>query len=166
MKYLKYFNESKEELQSNINIINDVLIELVDDDWVVFTTYTPIRWGNPTYHIPNDYITITIKRNRNKSQSKYPPGSDFFYNEIKDYVDRLIEVFKGSEMSYKFMVHDEEHDSQTSYMPDHKTGVQTDRYELTTNVDNTEILAFIMKIELVGENLDNFKHHELYGIAK
>jgi hypothetical protein len=163
--YLKSIKESI--IEDEIQNIDDVLIELRDDGWVVNTFYIPFRYIPNTYHHINDtdYINIVIKKNQNESNSKYPPGSDFKFTEIEDYVYRILDMYSDKKITLQVIKHDSYFDS--SKQPGFKTGVYIDLpKEDLNNLISDSILGFVVKVQLDGKNLDNFKKPVMESINK
>jgi hypothetical protein len=132
---------------TEIDKINDILLDLIDDKWVVNIDYTPERWLSSS---KSDYINIVIKSKQNANQSKYPPDSEFKPSSISDYTLRLIDSY-DNDFSIGYCKKDE-----TVYF-----GKNTGIWERDVSVDildsNNLVLGIEIKIYLKGENLDNFK---------
>lgn len=161
--FLKFINESMtiDDLKSQLNDINDILIDLRDMGWIIDVGYTPKRWEGPTYELKSDSYSITIKKKQNANQSRYPEGSFFKFKEIEDYILRLDEYFKNNEKNFISIIED----------PNWKEEGFPPRTGRWVNIENktiyeewfseSDLLGFNMKIFIDGENVDNFKHHEL-----
>lgn len=105
MKYIKEFKifESSDVVNDYIQDVQDVLQDLIDDDWVVDISYTPKRWENPraNYHIKSDHISVDIRRMKCRSGSIYPSDSEFKASDISDYTLRIVDMFKDHEIEFQ-----------------------------------------------------------------
>jgi hypothetical protein len=164
MKYLKYF-ESVYEIENYIQDINDILLELYDEDWIIYINYTPKRFENPNvnYIIKSDYIGVTIKKKQNKRQSLYPDNSEFTFSEVSEYINRIIDysttdyyeiricTLVGESRTYKGI---------TGYSEN--TGIWSDFKSELPELDK-EIVGIEIHIYLKGENIDDFKFYQGYS---
>ena len=164
MKYLKkykIFESSFELLKNNIMDIDDALLELKDNKWIVYIYYTPKRFENPKCNlkIDKDFITIIIKKKQNSSGNRYPINSEFKFFEIEEFIYRIVEMYKNNEVSFRIATR------SSNWVEDDKLrGIF-----ININIDdivNYPLLAFEMKIKLDGENLDEFKYKEINTLIK
>jgi hypothetical protein len=160
MRYLKYF-ETVSEIEEYMKDINDILLELYDDDWVIYLNYTPKRWENPkvNYTIKSDNIGITIKKKQNKRQSLYPDKSEFKFSEVSEYINRIIDYL----MTYDYEVRictlvgeDGTHEGITGYPKN--TGIWSKWVSSELPELDKEIVGIDIHIYLNGENIDDFKY--------
>lgn len=153
----EYLKESV--ITDEIENINDILIELKDEGWLTYVDYVPFRWIPVPKHkgifhkrTGRDYLNITIKKSQNKNNSVYPEGSDFEFSRIEDYVYRIIDVYKDNKLEF-MIINPEEYNNKFNT----STGKYYDiKIENVNELDN--ILGFIIKIELDGQDLDDFNY--------
>lgn len=157
MKYLKLFNESFDALNINEIIldIQEILYELIHDYWVININYCPKRWENPTanHHIKNDYLSVIIKNKKNKSGSRYVSNSEFTVNENPQ-INRLLKFFNDYETSIEFCLPVYNSDKTELF------GKWESQDKISYN-DDMPIVGFSLKIELDGENLDDFEYDKI-----
>jgi hypothetical protein len=90
MKYLKAFNESKENNSTDLNTIKDILTDLKDDDsqlgWIIEVNNKSRQWRY------SNYIEIIIKRNVSGHNGGIL-GFEFIWKEIKETIFRLMNYY-------------------------------------------------------------------------
>jgi hypothetical protein len=90
MKYLKPFNESKENNSTDLNTIKDILTDLKDDDshqgWIIEVNNKSREWRY------SNYIEIIIKRNVSGHNGGIL-GFEFIWKEIKETIFRLMNYY-------------------------------------------------------------------------
>ena len=109
--------------------VEQILLELKDDGWYV----TNIK--NQT-----GYYEIRISKNKNKEQSKYPKGSEFYYDDLNVVIDR-IEMYARI-AGFSFCTHD-------LYYDDPFDGYKSGVWSKFTNKKN---------------EINKYKNKELLGI--
>lgn len=174
MRYLKLFenygtNSTPGDinlLNSYIDTINDILLELYDDRWIIDVNYLPYRWVNS-----GDYISVLIKKKQNKSNSWYPEESIFKISDVFLYLERIVDFFSGFDHEISICYPRTDgivNIKQSIYTGDnyetHTQGVWTeDSNSLTIQeIDqNKEILGINIHIYLNAKNLDGFKNQNV-----
>ena len=157
MKYLKTF-ESLSVINSYIQDVNDILLELSDENWVISVDYTPKRWENQDagHRIKSDYIKVVIKKKQNASQLRYPENSQFKFSRVSDYIHRIVDYFMTDDYSVRIC---ELNNAWYNELPGHlEKGEWSDFVESKLPEEDKDILGIEINIYLQGENLDGFKY--------
>lgn len=162
MKYLRTF-ENVSVINSYIQDVNDILLELSDENWIILVDYVPKRIYKIVQKygiiIKSDYISVTIKKKQNKSQSIYPDNSEFKISEVSEYLHRIVDYFITDDYRVRICEAVGEsgtYDGITGY---HKnTGIWSDWMESELPEEDKDILGIEINIYLQGENLDDFKY--------
>jgi hypothetical protein len=160
MRYLEKFKsfENVSVINSYIQDINDILLELSDYNWVILVDYVPKRWENPSanYTIKSDYIGVVIKKKQNKSQSRYPEGSEFKFSDVSDYIHRIVDYFMTNDYRIRIC---ELNNAWYNGMPGHsEKGIWSDWTDSEMPELDKNILGIEINIYLQGANLDDFKY--------
>lgn len=157
MKYLRTF-ENVSVINSYIQDVNDILLELSDENWIILVDYVPKRWENPkaNFTIKSDYISVVIKKKQNKSGSRYPENSQFKISKVSDYMHRIIDYFMTDDYIVRVC---ELNNAWYNGLPGHsEKGIWSDWMESKLPEEDKDILGIEINIYLQGENLDDFKY--------
>lgn len=160
MKYLEKFKsfENVSVINSYVQDVNDILLELYDENWIINVNYIPKRWENPNANhiIKSDYISVVIKKKQNESGSRYPEGSQFKFSEVSEYINRIIDYFMTNDYRVRIC---ELNNAWYNGMPGHsEKGIWSDWIDSEMPELDKNILGIEINIYLQGENLDNFKY--------
>lgn len=152
MKYLerfKYF-ENVSVINSYIQDVNDILLELNDDNWNINIDYIPKRWENPSANhiIKSDYISVVIKKKKNETRLRYLKGSEFKFSEVSEYINRIVDYFMTTDYKISICTSDSSDDRYIK-------GKWSDAKSID---DNDDLLGIEVIIYLQGSNLDDFKY--------
>lgn len=145
--------------------INDILIELKESGWFTDVNYVPKRWEGTTHKIKSDSISIVIKKKENRTGSKYPEGSIFNIQDIREYTERIGDMFSDSDI--KIRKCNPEGDWR-NYMFGKWGDISSNYYGQVIN-GHDDILGIEINIYLKGENIDkdeskyNMKHIKGYN---
>jgi hypothetical protein len=108
MKHLKNYKIFESSSEDILQEVNDILQELVDENWIIKTEHSPKKWGN--YIIIPEKISVLIKKKQNNHDDEsghvraYPEGSLFKFSEVADYLHRVIDylvIAKGTLNEYE-----------------------------------------------------------------
>jgi hypothetical protein len=153
MKYLEKFKtfESLSEINTYIKNVRDILLDLVDDEWIVKVNYTPKRWERPSagYRIKSDHISVVINRKQNSeygfSMALFPDNSEFKFSEVSDYIARIIDYFMTDD--YRIRICETVGDTY------YGKGKWSNWMDSKFPEQDKEILGIQIEIYLQGENL-------------
>lgn len=163
MRYLEKFKsfENVSVINSYIQDINDILLELSDDNWVILVDYVPKRWENPSanYTIKSDYIGVVIKKKENERQSLYPDNSEFKFSEVSEYFYRIVDYFMTDDYRVRICESVGEAGTYNGIKGYPKnTGIWSDWTDSEMPELDKNILGIEINIYLQGANLDDFKY--------
>lgn len=170
MKHLKTYKIEESVISDIESDITDSLLDLIDDNWLIDVRYIPKRWENTSanYYIKNDHIMVFIRK-QNSRYNRYPKGSEFKLSDVNEYILRLVDMFNSEprELSNKVTIRYCNIIDNDNYSDNPARGMEeipgnwTEFKEVSNDDINGDryILALEMRIDLDGENLDNFNYH-------
>lgn len=163
MRYLEKFKsfENASVINSYIQDVSDILLELSDDNWVINVRYTPKRFENPgaNYTIKSDYIGVVISKKENERLSLYPDNSEFKFSEVSEYLYRIVDYFMTDDYRVRICEAVGEtgtYNGITGYPKN--TGIWSDWIDSEIPESDKNILGIEINIYLQGDNLDDFKY--------
>ena len=153
MKYLETYKLFESKLViDEMNDINEMLLELKDNGWKINIEYSPERWESDQI---NDYLFIGIQKYLTRF-GKYTIKSIFPFSELSEYIYRIIDAYKENIITFEKIITDEK---ITKYNEVEYVKIQN--LEIAEIAETDEFLGFRMKIQLKGQNLDNYHYPRL-----